>query len=176
MLTTGWLRRSDPVPPSRRRQPSTLCGPGGVAFPSLELPRLEIACRVCEHVRKSEKVKRILVVEDSAAIRRLLVEALATDYEVLQAADGLTGWLLATADPRPDLIITDIELPKLNGISMVRRLGALQASGAVPVIFLTSRDRPQDVVQGVKNGARLYLTKPFHVEDVRAKVHKVLPP
>ncbi len=120
-------------------------------------------------------MRRILVVEDNAMVRSTVVRALEAEYEVITANDGLMGWLKATAEPRPELIIADVEMPKLDGIGMLKRVRAAGVSD-VPVILLTSHDEPGDVVYGMKAGARHYLTKPFHVSDLKAKVRKLLPP
>jgi DNA-binding response OmpR family regulator len=120
-------------------------------------------------------MRRILVVEDNATVRNTVVRALESEYEVITANDGLMGWLKATAEPRPDLIIADVEMPRLDGIGMLKRVRAAGAT-EVPVILLTSHDQPCDVVYGMRAGARHYLTKPFHVNDLKAKVRKLLPP
>ena len=118
-------------------------------------------------------MKRILLVEDNATVRRMLAGALADKYEVVTADNGLMGWIRATSPPFPDLIIADVEMPKLNGIAMVKRLKAAGAAD-IPVVFLTSHDRPVEAIHGLSTGARYYLTKPFHVDDVLAKVHSIL--
>lgn len=117
---------------------------------------------------------KILLVEDSASVRKQLREALEDDYEVVEADNGLRGWLLASTEPRPDLIIADVEMPKLNGVSMAKRLATNPATQHIPVIFLTSRDRPADVLHGMSAGVRYYLTKPFEAGDVVKKVQALL--
>ena len=119
------------------------------------------------------KGKRILVVEDNPTIRCMVTDALETDYEVATAENGLMGWLQANVSPHPDLIITDVEMPKLDGIGMVKRLRLHGQAPQVPIIFLTSRDRPVDVIQGMHAGACYYLTKPFGVDDLVLKVRNV---
>ncbi len=120
-------------------------------------------------------MRRILVVEDNRMVLSTVVRALEPEYEVITASDGLMGWLKATAEPHPELIIADVEMPKLDGIGMLKRVRAAGVT-EVPVILLTSHDEPGDVVYGMKAGARHYLTKPFHVNDLKAKVRKLLPP
>lgn len=118
--------------------------------------------------------KRILVIDDSAIIRELLKDVLAPDYEILEASDGLRGWLIATMPPYPDLVIADVEMPKLNGIALFKRLRLQEATRAIPCVLLTSRDRQVDVKHATSIGVRFYLTKPFHPEDVKLKVDRLL--
>ncbi len=121
-------------------------------------------------------MKRILVVEDSSTIRTLIEEALEEHYEIVTEPDGLRGWLRATAAPHPDLVIADLEMPKLDGISMIRRVHATAGCEHIPVIILSSRDRPEHVIHGLRTGARYYLVKPFTVDELRRKVRGLLPP
>ena len=99
---------------------------------------------------------------------------LEADYDVVTAEDGLKGFLNAGIDPRPDLIISDVQMPKLDGIGMVKRLRLRADAPEIPVIFLTSRDRPVDVIHGMRAGACYYLTKPFVADDLLLKVKSVL--
>lgn len=104
----------------------------------------------------------------------MVTGTLETDYDVITADDGLKGFLKAGLEPRPDLIITDVQMPKLDGIGMVKRLKRVLGEVEIPVVFLTSRDRPVDVIQGLRTGACYYLTKPFVPEDLLLKVKSAL--
>ena len=99
---------------------------------------------------------------------------LEADYDVVTAEDGLKGFLKAGLDPRPDLIIADVQMPRLDGIGMMKRLRHHGGGPDIPVIFLTSRDRPVDVIHGLRAGACYYLTKPFVADDLLLKVESVL--
>ncbi|WP_207062699.1 response regulator transcription factor [Motiliproteus sp. SC1-56] len=115
---------------------------------------------------------RILVVEDETALREQLNQALKRKhYVVEQAADGEEGLYLAREWPY-DLAIVDLGLPKLSGIELIRRL---RAEGvALPVLILTARGDWQDKVQGLEAGADDYLTKPFHMEELFARLNALL--
>ena len=111
---------------------------------------------------------RLLVVEDDPDLNRQLATAL-TDagYVVDRAYDGEEGHYLGESEPY-DAVILDIGLPKMDGISVLeswRRTGR-----AMPVLILTARDRWSDKVQGFDAGADDYVAKPFHVEEVLARV------
>jgi DNA-binding response OmpR family regulator len=118
----------------------------------------------------------VLVVEDDADIRDLVRYRLErTGYRVITAPDGEIGLALAL-EHTPDLAILDVMMPKMDGLQLASQLKADARLRGVPIIFLTGRDSPKDVVQGINMGARHYLTKPFKIPDLLAKVAKTLGP
>ncbi len=115
---------------------------------------------------------RILVVEDDKDLNRQLVEAL-TDagYVVDKAFDGEEGHFLGDTEPY-DAVILDIGLPEMDGISV---LEAWRREGrTMPVLILTARDRWSDKVSGIDAGADDYVTKPFHVEEILARIRALI--
>lgn len=115
---------------------------------------------------------RILVVEDDVNLNRQLVEALQeAGYVVDRALDGEEGHFLGETEPY-DAVILDIGLPKMDGITVVERW---RAEGRImPVLILTARDRWSDKVAGIDAGADDYVTKPFHVEEVLARIRALI--
>jgi two-component system response regulator MprA len=114
----------------------------------------------------------ILVVDDDAPIRRMLDRTLSAEgYAVATAADG--GEALASVErSAPDLVVLDVGLPGVDGLSVSRRL---RAKGlAVPVLLLTARDSVPDRVAGLDAGADDYLVKPFATEELLARVRALL--
>ena len=115
---------------------------------------------------------RILIVEDEQALRETLVTQLqAAGFNVDAAADGEEG-LYAGKEYPLDLAIIDLGLPKLSGIELIRQLRGMGKS--FPVLILTARDRWQDKVEGLQSGADDYLAKPFHVQELLARVQALL--
>ncbi|MEW5963545.1 MAG: response regulator transcription factor [Pseudomonadota bacterium] len=111
---------------------------------------------------------RILVVEDDRDLNRQLVSALIdAGYAVDSAADGEEGFFLGETEPY-DVVILDIGLPKMDGISVLEQWR--RADRKMPVIVLTARDRWSDKVQGMDAGADDYVAKPFHMEELLARV------
>lgn len=114
---------------------------------------------------------RVLVIEDEASIRRFLDAALTgSGYSVVQAATGLEGIRQAT-DSRPDCIVLDLGLPDLDGLDV---LDQIRRRSAVPVIVLTARGQEQDKITLLDAGADDYLTKPFGVGELLARMRVVL--
>ena len=115
---------------------------------------------------------RILVVEDDANLNRQLADTLKeAGYVVDQAFDGEEGHYLGDSEPY-DAIILDIGLPEMDGITVLEKW---RADGKVmPVLILTARDRWSDKVAGIDAGADDYVTKPFHVEEVLARIRALI--
>jgi len=113
-----------------------------------------------------DKIYKILIVEDDAQILRVLeLELKHEGYEVDTARDGLAG--LERALKEPDLVVLDLMLPKLDGMEVCARI---RAKSNVPIIMLTAKDRIPDRVAGLDRGADDYLTKPFSIEELLARI------
>ena len=113
-----------------------------------------------------ERRFKVLVVEDDAQIVRVLrLELEHEGYVVDTASDGLAG--LEKALKEPDLIVLDLMLPKMDGLEVCKRV---RAKSTVPIIMLTAKDRIPDRVGGLDLGADDYLTKPFSIEELLARV------
>ncbi len=115
---------------------------------------------------------RILVIEDEEALRTQLHEQLSSrGYSVNSAEDGEEGLFYGREYPQ-DLAVIDIGLPKLSGIEVIKRL---RAEGfTYPIIILTARGNWQDKVEGLEAGADDYLVKPFHIEELLARLNALL--
>jgi two-component system OmpR family response regulator len=120
----------------------------------------------------SEAAHRVLVVDDEPNIVDVVTMALRYQgFEVESAGTG-GGALAAVAAFRPDLILLDIMLPDMEGFDVARRLGAQHSR--VPIIFLTARDATDDKVRGLTIGGDDYVTKPFSLEELVARIRTVL--
>lgn len=114
---------------------------------------------------------RILIVEDEEKIARFLeLELCHEGYEVGKATDGRRGLTMAESG-QWDLVVLDIMLPELNGLEVLRRL---RRSSSMPVIMLTARDAVMDKVSGLDLGADDYITKPFAIEELLARIRVLL--
>lgn len=118
---------------------------------------------------------RILVVEDDASLLRMLERVLSQFATVVTAKNGEEAFELATGSAeRFDLVVTDVMMPKLDGLGLAKKLKADDKTAGVPVIMLTAKSGPMDVIQGINAGARSYLTKPFKQQELVEKVKKTL--
>lgn len=115
---------------------------------------------------------KVLIVEDDPGILRTVADNLRFEqYEVVTATDGETGYALCQQE-RPDLIVLDLMLPRLSGLDLCQRLRA--GNVQVPVLVLTARSEEPDRVRGLDLGADDYVTKPFSVAELMARVRALL--
>ncbi len=120
------------------------------------------------------KPTHVLVVEDEEALAQLLTYNLEKEgYRVSRAIDGEEAVLLATENP-PDLIVLDWMLPKASGIEVCRRLRARQETRNTPIVMLTARGEESDRVRGLDVGADDYITKPFSMVELLARLRAVM--
>jgi two-component system response regulator PhoP len=115
---------------------------------------------------------RLLVIEDDATLRDTLAASLSDEgFAVEQAADGKEGLYFALEYPI-DLAIIDLGLPEMSGLDVIRQVR--EQGKTFPILILTARDRWQDKVDGLSAGADDYVVKPFHYEEVSARVNALL--
>lgn len=115
---------------------------------------------------------RLLIVEDEIALREQLTESLSSDgFAVDQAKDGREGLYLGEEFDY-DLAIVDLGLPEIDGVSLIKQLRSKGRS--MPILILTARDQWQDKVEGLEAGGDDYLSKPFHIEELKARVNALL--
>jgi two-component system OmpR family response regulator len=115
---------------------------------------------------------RLLVVEDEPNIRELLATSLRfAGFDVQVAADGATA-LKQAAEHDPDLVVLDVMLPDMDGFTVTRKLR--EAGRILPIVFVTARDSLEDKIQGLTVGGDDYVTKPFSLEEVVARIRAVL--
>jgi len=125
---------------------------------------------------KLESKGRILVVEDERQIARFIeLELTHEGYTVIVAPDGIEALVQARLN-RPDLVVLDLMIPGIDGLEVCRRLrsGNIGIGQDVPVIVVTAKDSVADRVHGLKSGADDYLTKPFSIEELLARIEALL--
>ena len=118
--------------------------------------------------------KRLLVVDDEAKLLRAVAMCLRSEgYEVITARSG-TEALVRLTEAIPDLIITDIRMPGMDGHALARSLRASPRTDMIPIIFLTAKDTREDRIAGFRTGVDAYVTKPFDTEEMLAIVSSIL--
>jgi DNA-binding NarL/FixJ family response regulator len=118
--------------------------------------------------------KRLLVVDDEPNLLRAVAACLkAEDYEVSTARSGHEA-LMQLAHSVPDLIISDIRMPGMDGYKLARQLRGSPRTALVPIVFLTAKDETADRIEGFRAGVDAYLTKPFEPDELIAVVNAIL--
>ena len=122
-----------------------------------------------EELLEKEK-KTILVVDDEQAIRELLVFNLEKEgYKTLEAVDGLAAVDMAINE-KPDLILLDVMIPKLDGISVCKKIRYALNISNIPILMISAKDYESDKIVGLEMGADDYITKPFQIREVMARI------
>jgi signal transduction histidine kinase/AraC-like DNA-binding protein len=123
--------------------------------------------------KPSEETLKILIIEDNKDLRDFISENMATRYQVLTAENGRTGINMAFT-MMPDLIVTDIMMPDIDGIQLCTRLKNDERTSHIPVILLTAKATADDKLQGLRTGADDYIVKPFLMEELSTRVENLL--
>lgn len=116
---------------------------------------------------------KVLVAEDENEIRDYLKEELSVDYKVLTCADGKTAYDLVLSE-LPDLVISDVMMPGLDGLSLCRKIKQNTTVNHIPVVLLTAKAKPEDTLEGMETGADAYMVKPFRTELLRRTVANLI--
>ncbi len=117
---------------------------------------------------------KILVVEDDADLLVMIKTMLASVGEVTLARDGQDALELLKTGFKPDVIVTDLMMPRMDGLTLAKTLKGDPAIGNIPLVMLTAKSGPMDMITGINAGARHYVTKPFKAADLIDKVKKAL--
>ncbi|RJE72902.1 two-component regulator propeller domain-containing protein [Reichenbachiella sp. MSK19-1] len=124
-------------------------------------------------IKNVEDMKRILLVEDNPDVRSFLKSLFQYEYAVFEAANGQEGLEIAEEE-NPDLVISDVMMPVMDGITLCDKLKTNLSTSHIPVILLTARTSFIYNVEGLEKGADDYVTKPFHIEVIKLKVRNLI--
>ena len=126
-----------------------------------------------EEQSAEDKRHTILIVEDNAEVRQFIKDALGRLYHVMESIDGVTG-LETAVEHIPDLIISDVMMPNMDGLELCRRIKIDERTNHIPVVLLTARTAYIHQVHGFDKGADAYITKPFSVQILELQVRNIL--
>lgn len=124
-------------------------------------------------IGNSDESPVILIAEDHDELRRFIIDSLGNDYRYLETSGGIEALEMA-AGQVPDLIISDVMMPGMDGLALCEKIKAGDATSHIPFILLTARADQEDKMAGLENGADEYLTKPFSVNELRVRVKNML--
>ncbi len=116
---------------------------------------------------------KILVVEDSEDVRAHLLDNLEDQFSMQEAVDGEEGLSMAI-DTIPDLIITDLMMPRMDGVELCKRLKTDERTSHIPVIMLTARATVESRIEGLETGADAYMTKPFNMQELQTRLKSLI--
>lgn len=119
-------------------------------------------------------MKKILVVDDKSSISRLIVQFLSKDYDVETKEDGLQALTWLQNGNIPDLILTDLQMPNIDGFELITHVKNSGYFKDIPIIVLSSLDSSSDRIKCLKLGAEDYLVKPFNPEELLIRIERVL--
>lgn len=128
---------------------------------------------VSSDLPKVGKRQKVVVVEDDSEIRNYLTEALSEDYDITGCENGKEG-LTAVLKGMPDLVISDIMMPEMDGTTLCSKIKTNSATNHIPVILLTAKSREEDQLEGLETGADAYIVKPFNMDILRRTIANLI--
>ncbi len=131
---------------------------------------VELAIAPTPVISPGDQAPVLVVVDDDPDIRAMLVHALGRTYTIYEAHDGQQAKDILDTIPTPDGIVCDVMMPRLDGVELAKILRKDRVLQRVPILFLTAKGGAMDVIAGINAGARHYVTKPFKITEVLAKV------
>ncbi len=119
---------------------------------------------------------KFVVVDDSSTMRRIIVNTLKSmgHTDVVQGEDGVEGWRAINSNPDVDVILTDWNMPNMNGMRLVQKIRADARFEKIPIVMITTEGGKKEVISAMKAGVNNYIVKPFTPDVLRKKLESVL--
>lgn len=152
---------------------SEICMEEDTAAPDISAVEESVHEEIAEKKQRAKNSDRILLIDDDDEILHYMEDCLSGTYRILTAKDGDKGLQRALTD-HPDLIISDVNMPGMDGFHMVRKIKNNPNTTHIPVILLTTRTETSDRIEGLDNGADAYLAKPFYLSELESTIDSLL--
>ena len=141
--------------------------------PEFQLTHLELSADMLNEENDAEEKLTILAIDDNLEICDLIKNMLTPNYKVITAENGVEGWNVAT-EKIPDLIISDVMMPEMDGYTLVHKLKTDERTCHIPVILLTAKSSQPEQINGLQSGANVYITKPFSTKVLALNVRNLV--
>ena len=119
-------------------------------------------------------MKKILIIDDKPSLSRLVIHFLSKSFDLTSREDGLQALAWLQAGNIPDLILTDLQMPNLDGFEFITKIKESGFFKDIPVVVLSSRDSSSDRIKCLKMGAEDYVVKPFNPEELQVRIERIL--
>ncbi|MFT3737476.1 MAG: response regulator [Breznakibacter sp.] len=137
-----------------------------------QFEEIELAVQKPENMKAKGKPK-IVIAEDDDEIRSFLIGELKGNYQLFDAPNGKLAWGLVTTE-MPDLVLSDVMMPDLNGLELCRKIKTHANTVNIPIILLTAKGKDEDMVEGLEYGAEHYIAKPFNIEVLKSVIARAI--
>lgn len=138
-----------------------------------EVPAGDSDSEAKEEILRRKAPPLILIVEDNEDMRKFIKESIGQDLRILESSNGYDGFEIAINNI-PDLVISDVLMPEMNGIEFCEKLKTDEKTSHIPVILLTARSATENKVEGLETGADDYITKPFSTTELQARINNLI--
>ena len=138
-----------------------------------EVPAGDSDSEAKEEILSRKAPPLILIVEDNEDMRKFIKESIGQDLRILESSNGYDGFEIAINNI-PDLVISDVLMPEMNGIELCEKLKVDERTSHIPVILLTARSATENKVEGLDTGADDYITKPFSTAELQARINNLI--